>query len=454
MSQCVMEQPAVDEPLVETDFKAAAAPAERRSIYYGWLMLPLSMAALIASSPGQTFGISIFNEPMRLSLGLSHGQMAAAYTLGTLLGAIPITFIGRQMDRHGLRRTLLAVVSLFSLACVGTSLVQGWLTLVGGFCFLRMLGPGALALLSGNTLAFWFERRLGMVEGLRQVGMAVAMASIPALNLWLVSQWGWRGAYGLLGAFIWLLLFPLTTLLFRNRPSDVGQQIDGIDTPGPGSPLKQNAVDAYWGFTLGETLRMPVFWTVTIGTATFSLIHTAIFFCMVPMFQERGLSAGDVAASLTVFAVCLAVMQLVGGMLADRVRASFLISTGLVGLAMTVLLLLVANSQAMALLAGGALGVSQGIFFGATHPLWARYFGRRHLGKIRGMLMTVNVACSSLGPLFAGVTRDWQGDFTLALIVFAIAPLPIAACSFLVAPPKREIATRDPASASAEPAIA
>jgi hypothetical protein len=46
-------------------------------------MLPLATLALVASSPGQTFGVSIFNEPMRESLSLSHSQFAAAYMLGT-----------------------------------------------------------------------------------------------------------------------------------------------------------------------------------------------------------------------------------------------------------------------------------------------------------------------------------------------------------------------------------
>lgn len=102
VSQCVTKEIAMDAGFV------AEVPSNNRMLYYGWVMLPLSMGALIASSPGQTFGVSIFNEPMRSSLGLSHGQLAAAYMLGTLLGAIPIAYIGRQMDRHGLRRTMFA----------------------------------------------------------------------------------------------------------------------------------------------------------------------------------------------------------------------------------------------------------------------------------------------------------------------------------------------------------
>lgn len=431
-SSAVVHVASADRPVVVDQ---SAGP---RPLYYGWVMLPLSMATLIASSPGQTFGVSVFNEPLRLALGLSHGQLAVAYTLGTLLGAVPIAYIGRQMDRHGLRRTLLAVVSLFSLACLATSCVQGWLSLVVAFCFLRMLGPGALGLLGGNTLAFWFERRLGMVEGIRQLGMAAAMALIPMLHLWLVTRWGWRGAYALLGVGIWVLLFPAVWWLFRNRPADVGQQIDGLDARREASRRTMAGDEGDWGLTLGQTLRTAAFWIVGSGTALFGLIHTAVFFCLVPIFQERGLSAENAAAMLTVFAGCLAVMQLVGGLLADRVRAPYLLFAGMTGLSVAILLLFVADTLALALVAGVALGISQGIYFGAAHPLWARYFGRRHLGKIRGALMTIIVSSSALGPLLAGLTRDWQGSFAWALLLFVITPLPISVLSLIVTSPRED----------------
>lgn len=407
-----------------------------RRLYYGWVMLPLALAALVASSPGQTFGVAIFNEPIRNAFGLTHGQLSAAYTLGTLLGALPIAFIGHQMDRHGLRRTLLVVVTLFSAACVLTSFVQGWVSLTLAFCLLRMLGPGALGFLSGNTLSFWFERRLGMVEGIRQVGMASAIALVPMLNLWLVTTWGWRSAYAMLGVGIWLLLFPTFLILLKNRPEDVGQSLDNL-------PTFPNSTDGsrretWWGFTLAETLRMPSFWIVTTGTAMFSLIHTAVFFSLVPIIEERGLSQHDAAAMLTVFAVCLAAMQLTSGTLSDRLPAPILLTAGLLGLAVSMVLLNWATSPGAALVTGAAMGTSQGIFFGASHPLWARYFGRRHLGKIRGVLMTINVASSSLGPLLAGVTRDVYGSFSIALVVFAVAPLPIAVLSWFATAPGRE----------------
>jgi MFS transporter, OFA family, oxalate/formate antiporter len=405
-------------------------------LYYGWVMLGISMAALIASCPGQTFGVSIFNEAMRVSLGLSHSQLGIAYTLGTILGAVPITYIGYLMDRHGLRRTMLAMVTLFSLACLVTSMAQGWLTLLLSFFLLRMLGPGAMAFLSGNTLAFWFDRRLGMTEGLRQLGMAVAMTLVPTVNLWLVSTWGWRGAYLFFGIAIWGLLFPLFFLTFRNRPEDVGQRMEG-SAKELSDDWSRPADEQRWGLTVSEAWRTSAFWIVTTGTALYGLIHTAVFFSLVPIFQDRGLSHQDAAGLLVVFAICMAAMQLGGGMLADRVKAPWLLATGMCGLAISMVLLSQVTSPQWAYMTGAAMGASHGFYFGGTHPLWARYFGRLHLGKIRGLLMTVIVASSSLGPLFVGLVRDLTGSFGWALLVFAVAPVPIALASLLVRPPAR-----------------
>lgn len=415
---------------------ASIAPVSEpsRDLFYGWVILCLSIAGLVASSPGQTFGVSIFNEAMRRDLGIGHGALAAAYTLGTLVGAIPIAFIGRLMDRIGLRQTMLIVVSLFSAACLVTSLIGNWASLVLAFTLLRMLGPGALSLVSGSMLSFWFDRRLGMVEGVRQVGMAAAMAGIPIASVWLESNWGWRAAYRLFGITILVFLFPAVAIWCRNRPEDVGQRIDGTNSlPTDSGPASDGL--AIPNFTLREALGTASFWIVAGGTALFGLIHTALFFCIVPILHERQLSTIDVTLMLTTLAACLAVMQVVAGILADRLPASSVLAAGSVLLSLGVAMLFWASSRFAVIFAGALLGISQATFFAAVHPLWARYYGRQHLGAIRGTLMTFNVAASSLGPLFVGVARDLTGNFDAPIAVFAVLPVPLALLCLAVKPP-------------------
>ena len=122
-------------------------------------------------------------------------------------------------------------------------------------------------------------------------------------------------------------------------------------------------------------------------------------------------------------------MHLIGGCLADALAERFLLALGLVLLAAGTLLLCLMNSAWMGHAGGVAMGLGQGLYFGASHPLWARYFGRLHLGKIRGVLMTSNVAASSLGPLLIGLSRDAFGNYELVLMAFMLLPVPVAICA-------------------------
>lgn len=438
---------AVSPPATDVSPSATASPSPR---YYGWCMLCLAMLLAIASSPGQTFGVSVFIEAIRTDLGLTHGQMGLAYTLGTLLGAGPIFWIGHQLDCFGLKRVALCVLIVFGLACCGMGVVQTWWQIAVAFTLLRMLGPGALSLISSNVLPFWFSRKLGTVEGLRQTAMAIAMAIIPPLNLWLIVQFGWRTAYALLGSLILFVLVPLVIRYFKDRPAELGMMIDGRSPDllksglrskpanDGSSQLLQSSqpmhVDV--GTSLTASLRTGAFWIVLTGTSLFGMIQTGVFFCLTPIVFEHGMGEHHAASMLALFAISLAFHQVLGGRLADAVEPKWQLSLGMLGFAGGLACLLWDGDFLGLILAGVLLGAAQGIYFSAAHPLWARYYGTRHLGKLRGLLMATNVAVSSLGPLLVGSCYDLFGSFQPALWLFAFLPLPWVVASWFVAPPR------------------
>lgn len=411
-------------------------PAVSKStFYYGWWMLGLAMMAAIATSPGQTFGVSIFNEPLRVEMQLTHGQLALAYMLGTLIGAMPITWFGRLMDRYGIRRMTLLVVSLFAAACAFVSFSWNWYSLVLAFSLLRMLGPGALSLMSANLLPFWFQRRLGTVEGLRQTAMALAMAVIPAINLWLVNEVGWRGAYVVLGLAV-LAIWPIFWFMLRNRPSDVEQHLDGGHGLKHQHPDGSSLPQVELGFSLSQALRTSVFWAALLNGSLYSLIHTGVFFCLLPILAEQHLDAKYGAWMLMAFAISLAVNQMIGGWLSDRVKPAYQMIAGQILFSVGLGLLYLANSSVEVLIAGVVMGAAQGYFFAASNPLWARYFGLPHLGAIRGFLMSFHVALSSIGPVLVGWSHDLRGDFDGILMIFAFLPMLLAGGLLWVSPPK------------------
>ena len=61
-----------------------------------------------------------------------------------------------------------------------------------------------------------------------------------------------------------------------------------------------------------------------------------------------------------------------------------------------------------------------GFGFGGTIPIsefiWARYFGRRHIGAIRGLSNPVSIIGTGVGPILMGAWRDAAGEYGAAFL--------------------------------------
>jgi len=414
---------------------------EQLPFYYGWVMLPVTMIAHVSTFPGQTSGVAVFNSSFREALDLNHSQLTGVYMLGSFLACLPMFAVGTFMDRYGIRKTMSVVVVLFGAACIFTSLITNLLTLGIAFFMLRTLGQGALALLSDNTLAMWFRARLGTVSGLKGLSWALALAVLPGFILWLINSYGWRGAYAISGIIVWVTMLPLLAFVFRNRPEDIGQVLDGqLKRNGPGEASETKGQDSSQeGMQLGDAMRHRAYW-ITLGiSATASMIGTGIFFNMFPLFESYGRSRKEVVVALSLIAISMAVMQLVGGLLADRIRLNCLMPIAVMLFAGGLALLL--NSQHTYAAMGFALlyGAGEGLQIVVAGTIWAKYFGRAHLGKIRSSVWMTVVAASSVGPFILGATYDRFGRFCPALWLFLLVYVVFVIAAFFATPPPNSL---------------
>lgn len=409
------------------------AIAARISFFYGWMMLPVVLAIQIATSPGQTFGVSIFNPHIRADLGLSHSEISGAYMVGTLLASLPMVYVGSLMDRYGPRRILLGVVVLFGLACVGMSRVSGLFTIFVSFLFLRMLGQGAMSMLAANSIALWFNRRLGLAIGIVSTGAALSMGMVPAFNHWLIGTFGWRWAYAFLGLGIVCAILPLLVLIYRNRPEDIGQRPDGVldvASNAAGVSAIEKAHD------LAFAIRTRAYWILAMATALPAMIVTGIHFHAVQIYLDIGMAEIDAVAMFSAFASASAVSMLLGGIMADRLPVHFLLSGAMACMSFGIWFLTQIDAPLTSALFAVSLGAGQGTFMAVRSTIWVRYYGRPNLGKIQGTLTTVEVAASSLGPLIMGVTHDLWGSYNDILTVFALLTAPMILITLFATPPR------------------
>ena len=400
--------------------------AKRVPFYYGWIILPVSILAAVFTSPGQTFMVSVFNPSFRDSLDLSLTQLTGAYMFGTILASLPQSYIGVWMDRIGIRRMLFLVVSCFSLACVFITRVNSLPMLFVSFFFLRVFGQGALELLSVNMLPMWFDKTLGRISGIRNVVINVLIGGVPLGVLALINKVGWRSTYMLAGATVFAVMLPIAIFLYINRPEEIGQAIDQE----PGQPdqedIQEKPPDQENEFTLKMAMGTRAYWLLTGTWFAWAGIATAITFNLLPIFTAKGFTEEQAAGIFTILMAVSAVSQIIGGVLADRVDLRWLAS-GSVGLyAAAVGALLLVPNQALIPVYTVLLGLGQGLFGGLGNTAWVRYFGRKHLGKIRGSVWTAGVAGSSVGPFLMGLTYDYYGSFQVSLIAMGVILLGLA----------------------------
>jgi len=408
--------------------------AKRTNFFYGWIILPISTLAAFFTSPGQTYMVSIFNPSLRDTLDLSLTQLTGAYMFGTVLASIPQTYIGQLADRIGIRKTIFIIATLFSLACIFISQVNSLVMLFFAFFFLRMLGQGGLQLLSVNMLPMWFRNTLGTVSGINNVVVSLLISIVPVSVLALIGAVGWRKTYVFAGVSVFLILLPIVYFFYINRPEEIGQSIDGGRGSTSVKSIKTEVPEKE--FNLKEAMRTRAYWILTISWFAWAAIATAITFNLLPIFTAKGLSEGQAAASFTILMVASAVFQIVGGVVADRVQLRWMAfgALGLYGIAIGALIYVPLGS--VVLVYTLILGLAQGLWGGLGNTVWVRYFGREHLGKIRGSVWTAAVAGSSVGPFLMGISYDLSGDFFISLAGFAIILFGLAIAGMWATQPK------------------
>ena len=243
-----------------------------------------------------------------------------------------------------------------------------------------------------------------------------------------------------------MLTLPALIFVFRNRPEDVGQHLDGDPTehethdvlhggdPPPGDPA----------FTIMQAVKTSAFWILAINMMMSGLVGTALIFHMQDMLKQAGLDGTESQAALAIqpWPIAFGGAMLAVGWLTDRFHPAKILPVALVLQATAGLLCFTATrgmvEAVLPLMAVGmgVYGASQATVAGVANPTFARYFGRTHHGAIRGFASTAIVLGTGGGPwLFAFGFDAADGDCGPVMIFFACLALPLGIAAAMVRKP-------------------
>lgn len=418
-----------------------------KNIFYGWAIVSTSVVVTFAQVSMYGPVLSVFVTPIEKELGWARWETAMAFTIGSLGGSIGSAMVGHLLDRYGARTAVVVAGMVVTAALVGLAMMQEvWQ-------FWGLFGIGRTAALTGVNLGLtvalgnWFIRKRGRAVSFMSIGLRAGQALVPLLIVTpLILAYSWRHAYVALAVMAFLFIALPGWLFIRRMPEDFGLLPDGARpneaaARAPGAPAPDP--DGEVSFTLAEARRTPAFWLLTLATMTVIFAQTAVNVHAVPSVEDRGVSQAFSGAFVFIIMGTAALSAYGWGALMDKIHVRWATAIATVFSAVAMIVLLFADNIPMASLFGVLFGLGTGGWTIAQTLLFANYFGRRHLGAIRGLSQLLAAPLSSFGAVLAGLLQTFTNSYTLAFLIF-FGALVIVVVSLLLATPPRKPAGSPP----------
>lgn len=430
----------------------AGALAEFR---VGWpivLVAAIGLACGLGALP--IYSLGALTKPMADDLGWSRAEVQAIFTWLTIGNLVAAPALGWWLDRHGVRG-----VTLWStLAMAAGFALIGLLTRSPATAYVlafatAMLGVATTPIAWTRAIVGWFDVGRGQALGFALAGTGVSAALVPSYTVWLVGNFGWRGAYVGLALLTVCVALPLAFWLLREPPGAPERRAARRRAATAAAPaatstaeLSAESAAASARAPAADAARRGVLadWRFWIMCGTFALVGGAIAGIvahLVPMLSDRGISAATAARIAGLVGVAVIIGRIATGYLLDRFWAP--------GVAFVVLALPALSCLVLASGAGGIqgsvvaaliVGVAAGAEFDIMSFLVSRYFGAGRYGVVYANLYAAFKIAAGVAAPFFGRAFDVAGTYTVVLYGASVAMLLGAALLLLLGPyPRLEV---------------
>ncbi|MEM7219374.1 MAG: MFS transporter [Pseudomonadota bacterium] len=414
------------------------APAARKlpgsfGLFYGWVIVAvLGVAGGVGMGMG-LLNIGLFIKPMGDDLGISRALFGWAQTLRQVGGALTSPLYGTLVDRFGSRLLLPLAVVITGLSMIYLGTVESGTGLLIALALIGVAGysvPGAI--ITSVPVMKWFEASRGKAMAVVSVFTLVGSMIFLPLTQYLIDTLGWRDAWTVLAVVGMTLVVPIAAIFLRRQPEDFGLEPDGSaagDDP-------EASFDRNHQWTLAAARQTRAFWLLIVLFALNAGSIATIGLHRIPEFMERGLSPMWVAGATAVDAVLASCASIVTGLIAHRFAITRLTAIGFLLLAVSSALTIWANTIPSMLASMALFGVGIGIVMQAQNLVWPEFFGRLHVGQIRGFALPATLIASAVGAPLAGYVFDVTGSYEPVWWVAVVLMLAAAWLSMVVkAPP-------------------
>ena len=351
---------------------------------------------------------------------VTSGNVAGKVIIGPLFGFAAGWFV----DRFGPRRLMLSGILMCGLAVIGLSTMHS-LWQFYSFYLLMALGYMCGGPLPNQVLTSrWFNKSRGKAMGIAYLGIGIGGMLVPQIAKWLNMRMDWRSSLVVLGIFMIAVAFPMAWFVKENPASSAtAEKIDE-----PKIPFK-------------SILKNRSFYLLAIGSMC-SIAAVAGMSQNLKLFFSLDLkySQGEAANIMSMVLGASIIGRLLMGWLADRYPKKYVMMLIYFLVTLSIILLYWASTPGLIYVFAIIFGIGLGGDYMIIPLMAAELFGVKVMGRVMGLVLTVDGLGEAFGPILAGALRDRTGSYALgftALIALSV----IGTIAVAMLPRKKQVIT-------------
>lgn len=334
---------------------------------------------------------------------VTSGNVFGKIIIGPLFGFAAGWFI----DRFGPRRLMLSGIMMSGLAVIGLSTMR---TLWQFYSFYLLM---ALGYMCGGPLpnqvltSRWFNKSRGKAMGIAYLGIGIGGMLVPQIAKWLNMQMDWHSSLVVLGIFMIAVALPMA-LFVQESPEG---KLKETQVNEPKIPFKHILKSrSFYFLAIGSMC--------SIGAVAGISQNLKLFFSL-----DLEYTQGQAANVISMVLGASIIGRLLMGWLADRYPKKYVMMLIYSLITISILLLYYASAPGVIYLFAFIFGIGLGGDYMIIPLMAAELFGVKVMGRVMGLVLTVDGLGEAFGPILAGGLRDRTGSYTLgftALIILSV----------------------------------
>lgn len=389
--------------------------------FYGYWIVAFAFLCLTICIGCGSFVFSLFVSPLQAELHWSRGEIMMGFTIFWVMMGVASPLFGRVLDRHGARRAIPLGAIVMGLGFLVVSVMDSLLLFYLGYVLVGVGAAGIGPVPTSAIVSNWFRKKRGTAVGITSAGIGAGGFIMAPIVGYLLSAFDWRTAYLSMAVIVWVSIIPLSLLLVRTRPEDVGLHPDGaLEAEETHRTGAGNGV--VWGFSLRQAAATLPFWLIAVSYLLGNFSSMGGLQAQVPNLNDIGFPTATAAAALGAIGFGSGVGKVFFGWLCDRMQPRLASAIGLTLQCAAVLILLQLRSDSPAALIWTyalLMGFGAGSWLPTMSMLVSGSFGLAFYGSVFGVVNLAQSVGTAVGPLVAGVMYDTMGTYRWAFMLFA-----------------------------------